>query len=258
MSNLERCFPEKSHEERVRIAKKFYRNLIDSFIEVIKLLSAGQKFLEKRFTIDAATLEPLFASGKSCQMHLGHTFNWEWGQLVLTKFTKYKLIVVYMPIKNQFFEKLFYRLRTRTGNTFIPATNMRECIAPHLDTQYLLGLVADQNPGNVQAAYWMNFFGAPTPFVSGPEKGARCNNLPVVFARIEKKKRGHYHATMELGCENASALPEGQLTREYAAYLEAVIRKNPDMWLWSHRRWKHNWKEDYAASWVCSSLAPVV
>ncbi|HVW58903.1 MAG TPA: hypothetical protein VHC48_02670, partial [Puia sp.] len=34
MANLELAFPEKTNAERTRIAKKFYRNLIDSFIEV--------------------------------------------------------------------------------------------------------------------------------------------------------------------------------------------------------------------------------
>jgi len=52
------------------------------------------------------------------------------------------------------------------------------------------------------------------------------------------------------GAPDASLLPEGELTRQYVRYLEAVIRRNPDMWLWSHRRWKHAWKEEYADWWV--------
>src|SRR6185369_5194588 len=57
MDNLLRAFPEKTDAERIRIAKKFYHNLIDSFIEVIKLLSASQPFLQKRFTMDASILQ---------------------------------------------------------------------------------------------------------------------------------------------------------------------------------------------------------
>jgi KDO2-lipid IV(A) lauroyltransferase len=178
-------------------------------------------------------------------MHLGHTFNWEWGQIVLTALTKYKILVVYMPIGNKVFEKLFYRLRTRSGNVFLPASNMREAIVQYSSTQYLLGLVADQNPGSLHNAYWIDFMGRPTAFASGPEKGARSGHLPVVFAAIEKPRRGHYHATIKLACLDASRLPEGELTREYVRYLESLIRRRPDMWLWSHRRWKHAWKEEY-------------
>jgi Kdo2-lipid IVA lauroyltransferase/acyltransferase len=242
MSNLQIAFPEKTKKEKIHIAKKFYHNFIDSFIEVIKMVSASDSFFMKRFTVDTRALNQLYASGKSCQLHLGHTFNWECGQIVLTKLTPYKLLVVYQPISNPIFEKIFYKLRTHTGNVFLPANNMRNAIIPYLESQYLLGLIADQNPSNPDTAYWRDFFGRRTPFVSGPEKGARAGNLPVVFAYMEKPKRGKYHAVIELATENAAQLPEGELTTRYVKYLEEVIRRNPDMWLWSHRRWKHQWK----------------
>jgi KDO2-lipid IV(A) lauroyltransferase len=250
MSNLAIAFPDKTEAERKKIAKKFYHNFIDSFIEVIKLVSANDAFLQKRFTADVRELNELYATGQSCQIHLGHTFNWEWGQLVLARLTKYKIMVVYMPITSAILEKLFYKLRTRSGNVFLPATNMKEAISPYLQTKYALGLVADQNPGNVKAAYWLHFFGKPTPFVSGPEKGARACGMPVVFACIEKRRRGYYHATMKLATMDSSLLPEGELTLRYARYLEEVIYRNPDMWLWSHRRWKHVWKPEYAPMWI--------
>jgi KDO2-lipid IV(A) lauroyltransferase len=245
MDNLRRAFPEKKEEELVRIAKKFYHNFIDSFIEVVKLVSASDRWLARRFTVDVSALDELYPTGKSVQMHLGHTFNWEWGQLVLTALTKYQILVVYMPISNKPLEKLFYRLRTRNGNVFLPAPSMKEAIVPYLSSRYLLGLVADQSPGNMQTSYWIDFLGRATPFAAGPEKGARSGHLPVVFASIEKPRRGHYHATMKIACMDAAELEEGALTREYVRYLEAVIRRQPDMWLWSHRRWKHAWKEEY-------------
>jgi Kdo2-lipid IVA lauroyltransferase/acyltransferase len=245
MDNLRRAFPEKTEEELVRIAKKFYHNFIDSFMEVVKLVSASDRWLARRFTVDVSALDELYPTGKSVQMHLGHTFNWEWGQLVLTGLTKYQILVVYMPISNKPLEKLFYRLRTRNGNAFLPAPDMKEAIVPYLSFQYLLGLVADQSPGNMQNSYWIDFLGRATPFAAGPEKGARSGHLPVVFASIEKPRRGHYHATMQLACMDAAELAEGELTRKYVRYLEAVIRRRPDMWLWSHRRWKHAWKEEY-------------
>ena len=94
MENLEIAFPEKSMPERVKIAKAFYHNLIDSFIETIKLVSVSRRFLEKRITANWEALDPLFKSGKSCQLHLGHTFNWEWGHHVLGNHTKYQVLVV--------------------------------------------------------------------------------------------------------------------------------------------------------------------
>jgi len=250
MDNLEKAFPVKTNEERIKIAKQFYHNLLDSFIETIKLLSVSNKFLGKRVTANWEALEPIYKTGKSCQMHLGHTFNWEVGQHVLTEHTKYQILVVYMPISNKIFEKLMYTLRTRNGNIFISATNMRTEMPTFANTQYLLGLVADQSPGSMHNAYWTNFLGRPTPFVSGPERGARAGALPVFFTSIVKPKRGYYKASIELACEDASVLKEGELTIAYAHYMENAIRKNPEMWLWSHRRWKHNWKPEFEKNWI--------
>ncbi len=258
LDNLRLAFPLKTEAERIVIAKQFYRNLIDSFIETLKSLSASRKFLGKRVLANWEVLEPVQKSGRNCQLHLGHTFNWEWGHQVLSGFTRYQVLVVYMPITNPVFEKLMYRLRIKYGNRFIAAGNMGKYMASIGQTQYLLGLVADQSPGNLANAYWMNFFGHPTPFVSGPEKGARAGNLPVFFTSITKPRRGHYLAHIELACENPSSLPEGELTRRYAAYMEQVITKNPEMWLWSHRRWKHAWNPQYSNNWIGQQGPPSV
>ena len=250
MSNLEIAFPEKSTAERLKIAKAFYHNFLDSFLETIKLVSASPHFLEKRVTANWEVLDPLYKSGKSCQLHLGHTFNWEWGHHVLGSNTKYEVNVVYMPLSNAAMEKVIYDLRVRHGNKFIAAGNMSKSKDTLKESQYLLGLVADQSPGKLTNAYWMNFFGRPTGFVSGPEKGARAGNLPVLFAYIVKPKRGHYHAFLEVACEDPCSLKEGELTLRYARYMEKVIRSNPEMWLWSHRRWKHSWKPEYSKNWI--------
>ena len=50
MQNLLIAFPEKTEAERKKIAKKFYRNFLDTFVEIIKLMSASDSFLRKRIS----------------------------------------------------------------------------------------------------------------------------------------------------------------------------------------------------------------
>jgi KDO2-lipid IV(A) lauroyltransferase len=50
MDNLLQVFPEKTEKERIVIAKKFYKNLTDMFLETIKMISVSDKFIAKRFT----------------------------------------------------------------------------------------------------------------------------------------------------------------------------------------------------------------
>ena len=245
MKNLLIAFPEKTEEERKTIAKKFYRNFIDMFMETIKMLSVTEKNLEKRFTANWDLINSIHATGKNVQVHIGHNFNWEWGNMALTKNTVFKLLAVYMPFKSKIMERLFYKLRTRNGAIFLRATNMKEDFLPHRNSQYLIGLVADQNPGYPGNAWWFNFFGRPTPFVKGPAKAAITNDTAVIFAFTHKPRRGYYEAVFSLAAEDPTLLTEQELTQKFVVYLEDVIRQYPDMWLWSHRRWKHEWKPDY-------------
>lgn len=243
--NLLIAFPDKSEKERIQIAKKFYHNFIDMSIETLKMLSVSDRVLEKRFSANWDVINSVYATGKSLQVHVGHNFNWEWGNLVMTKVAVYKLLAVYMPLTSKIMERLFYKLRTRNGAVFLRATHMKEDFLPYRNTQYLIGLVADQNPGHPANAWWFQFFGRPTPFVKGPARAAKLNDTAVVFAFIHKPRRGYYEAVFSSPIMDTSNLSEQELTRQFVVYLEDVIKKYPDMWLWSHRRWKHEWKPEY-------------
>lgn len=245
MSNLLRAFPEKTEKERITIAKKFYRNLTDNFIELIKLISASPAFIDKHFTGDYSLFNKVYDEGKRCQILLGHNFNWELACLASARRIKHFFIVVYMPIGNKVLDRIFIKVRTKTGATLLPATNMRNAIIPYRHELYSIILVADQNPGYPKNAYWINFFGKPTPFLKGPESGARRGNTPVIFSKFIKEKRGYYKILFEMGEENPGATKAGEVTKKYVEYLSDFIREYPEMWLWSHRRWKWDWKPEY-------------
>lgn len=248
--NLELAFPEKSREERKGIEKRFYKNFIDNFIETLKLLSGGSKFAVEHFHTDGTLIAQEYAKGKKLQFQLGHNFNWEMGNVAMTSYIPYKMIGVYLPVKNEVFEKLMMKIRTVSGNIVLPATNMKNAMLPHRNSQYMLALIADQVPGDPSKSYWLNFFGRPTPFIRGPERGAAAGNLSVMFGFSHKIKRGHYELVYELCTSDAASLPKGEITRRYARFLEDVITRYPDMWLWSHRRWKREWKPEYNKLWI--------
>ena len=257
MNNLLIAFPEKSDSERTAIAKRFYKNFVDTFIETIKLLSASKNFLRKHHTIhNLELIQTLYSQGKRVQVHLGHNFNWEYANAAFAAEAPYAFLGVYMPISNKHFDRMFRYLRSRFGTILIPATDMKRAMLPYRNELYLLGLVADQVPGDAKRAYWMNFFGKPAPFARGPERGARAGNITIVFAQIYKTRRGHYVTEFSMGIENPNSLPEGEATRIYVQFVEEVIRKSPDMWLWSHRRWKREWKPEYASNWIGAGPAP--
>jgi Kdo2-lipid IVA lauroyltransferase/acyltransferase len=244
--NLSIAFPHKSVAERKAIAKRFYKNFADSFIETIKAFSVSDAFIREHFTGDFSVFHELYDKGvQRVQCHSGHYFNWEYGNLSLPLHLPYTLLTVYMPITNKTFDRIFYKLRAKTGAKLISAINIRNEILPHRNDNYVLGLIADQNPGDPRNAFWVSFFNRPTPFVRAPESGARRGNIPVVFTHFKRVKRGYYQITFHLAEEAPSTTKVGELTKRYADYLQRSIEEQPENWLWSHRRWKWEWKEEY-------------
>lgn len=242
------AFPEKTEAERVSIAKGFYHKLIDSMIESLKLLSAPNSFFEKRFTGNWDAVEQYYRTGRSVQLHLGHNFNWEWGNLVMVKNSSFKFLGVYMPISNKAINRLFIKMRSRAGTILLNATKMRKEFLPYRNQQYCLGLIADQSPGVLNKAHWFDFFNRKTAFTMGPAKNAITNNTIVLFAFIHRPKRGYYEVNFTLNTQQPREMTADELTSQFVCYLEKIIRQYPDMWLWSHRRWKHVWQGDIKQS----------
>ncbi len=248
LNNLRIAFPEKTEPEREKIAKDFYRNFTDAIVESIKVISMGEKTLQKKFVPDMANVEALSKLGKNVHIHAMHNFSWEIVNLGASRVWKMPFMAVYMPIGNKHLERIFRKVRSRYGTILVPATDFKTKFRQYEQQRYSIALVADQNPGSPAHAYWANFFSKPAPFVRGPEKSARSRDLAVLFGHFYPVKRGVYSFDTKLITLNAAETTEGELTLSYIRYVEECIRKQPANYLWSHRRWKHAWKPEYQAS----------
>jgi Kdo2-lipid IVA lauroyltransferase/acyltransferase len=245
LHNLSIAFPEKTQAEREVIAKKFYYYFTDTFIETLKFISISKKQLLKRSTGTFEILNQLIDEGKNIHIMAGHQFNWEYANLLYAINLKIPFVGIYMPIKNPIFSKIFFDIRQRYGTVLISATDFKNKMHEVFGKQYSLALAADQNPGDPTNAYWIHFFGRPTPFVTGPEKGAVKNNAAVVFVGFKKVKRGCYHFEATLLHTDGAQTAKGELTKKYRDVLEQTIRQDPANYLWSHRRFKFEWQPAY-------------
>jgi KDO2-lipid IV(A) lauroyltransferase len=248
--NLSIAFPEKSIAERKAITRKFRRNFTESFIETVKCLSVSKSFYDKHCTADFSLLDQLAAQGTSCQMHACHQFNWEWINLHWSIHTKQPLVIVYMPISSKPVNRLFYNFRTKYGTHMLSATESRKGFVAWRNKTHCLGLIADQKPATPLYNYWLYFFNRPAAFLTGPEKNAAMKKCPVIFGRAVKMGRGQYDSRFTLVCKDASLLKPGELTLMYRDFIEDAIRQQPDMYLWSHKRFKFEWKEEYRSMWI--------
>lgn len=245
--NLLIAFPEKTETERLAIEKSFYRQLIDTFVEMIKLISISKEELDKRFECNYEVVNNLYETGQSVQVHGGHFFNWEYVNLAYGANFTYPFLGVYAPLSSKAFDRIIYNMRSKFKTILIPASDFSTKFHKYATDIYAMALAADQNPRRTQDAYWVDFMGKITPFVPGPEKGARLKNTAIVFATYYRVKRGYYKSELSLYTTTPNDIPFGKITIDYKLFVESELRKRPDNFLWSHRRFKWNYDPELHA-----------
>jgi KDO2-lipid IV(A) lauroyltransferase len=236
--NLSAAFPEKTAEEINEINIQFYKNFCDQVVETIKLFKASPEEISKRFEVDTAVYDKLFAEGRHVLQATSHQFNWEWGNWILNHHTSFHLRIIFMIQRNKSMEKLVNEYRMRYGTELIPANDLKGVMIDSAKPSMTVFL-ADQNPSDRKRAYWTHFFGRKIPFHKGLEILARRKGQAVVFDEMVRVKRGHYKSISKLAFVDGSKTAEGEITEAYVRFLEDSISRQPENWLWSHNRWKH-------------------
>lgn len=239
--NLEGSFPGIDSNELQRLTKLFYKNLADVFMEGIKafMMTKGQ-VLRRHRIINPELLDELYQSGKSVIGVTGHYANWEWGSLSPGLQTKYKVVAFYKPLSNKSINKFVLWSRSRFGTTLAPIKETSITFERFSNIKTIFLMAADQSVSHEykDKAHWIQFLNRDTPFLHGMEKHSRNNNLPVLYADVQRLKRGYYTIELSVLTLNPLELKEGALTEMYARKLESIILNKPENWLWSHRRWK--------------------
>ena len=182
----------------------------------------------------------LYKDGKSIALVGPHYANWEW-IMSLDSFVKYQGVAAYTKINNPHFNNAMLNSRSKFGTKMIETSKiiaeMKENNRKNIPTIY--GLLSDQSPHINKAFYWSKFLGIKVPIHTGAEMLAKRFNMNVVYISTKKIKRGHYETTFSLITDNASSLPDYQITDIFLEKVEAQIRKEPAYYFWTHRRFKH-------------------
>lgn len=240
LKNLKASFPEKSEEEIKDICKKSFHYLCDLIVETLKTVGWNEKKAKSRVKMNNVELiDRLHAEGKSFIIVSGHYGNWEWAGPCFSLHCKHQLFVIYQPLSNPYFEKLFCYARTKFNTKIVPRKETLKSIIGNRKTISATALVADQAPVPVKNALWMNFLNQPTAVFNGPEKIAKKMDYPVVYMDTKRVKRGYYELTPTLLYEFPKETVETEITIGFNKRLEESILKQPETWLWSHKRWKH-------------------
>ncbi|MGE0567291.1 MAG: lysophospholipid acyltransferase family protein [Bacteroidia bacterium] len=239
--NIKNSFPDKSEQERKKIMKDFYKHFCDLLFEAIKMASMSKEDFELRcrFTENAKSVFNELSSRKQTNISvLGHCGNWEWNALSYQCQFKQDLLGVYHKLSNEGVGDLLYKWRTKFGAKIISLEKFYRFLIEHKNEGFTIGLIADQS-APPETSYWTPFLNQDTAVFNGPEKLALKNKYPLYYIDVSKEKRGMYVLDIVQLWDGEEIVDRGELTKRHVLALESNIKRQPEIWLWSHRRWKH-------------------
>ena len=241
--NLVESFPEKSLDEIVTLEKKFYHYFTDLIFETYKMATISDEEIKKRMhftSFDVAN--DLLAQGHSVAYYIGHFCNWEWMSSSALWFKDgIRCAQVYHRLGNETMDWLTRRIRERFGN---PCVEMRQT-ARYVAREKSLGqpcniaLIADHSPRRKDIKHYIPFLNHTVPVLVGPEKMIKHFGMMPIFVTVRRVKRGYYETDFTLMTDSAASLPDYELTDMYFRRLEEEIRRQPECYLWTHKRFKY-------------------
>lgn len=241
--NLAESFPEKSEQEILCIEKEFYHSFVDIILESCKLASISKDEMKRRMTFkNVDYVNTVLRNGKSIALYLGHYANWEWCSSIPLHLDKNVIgAQIYHKLSNKNMDRLMLDIRERMGAV---------CVDMHKTARYvteisaekkisMIGFIADQSPRKKDSRYFLHFLNHNTPVLTGTEKIVKHYGLEAFFLSVKRVKRGYYEAEFIQLHDNPKSLPDFKLTDIYYQMLEKCIIENPELYLWTHKRFRH-------------------
>jgi KDO2-lipid IV(A) lauroyltransferase len=243
MENLAIAFPEKSIEERNKLANDSWAQTARTLLEYI--------YLDEIFDIDEDHLETdrievgnaeqfvkLRDNDRPVILFTGHIANFELLPLVAAKFGLTVQAMFRRP-NNQYAASQVASTRKEFGRNMIASgAGASFQLMSALERGDNVGLLVDQK---FRRGIMVPFFGRPAPTNPLLAKLARRYNCPVHGARSVRLPSGR----IRLEITDELVLPRDEngdvdirgTTELVTSMVEGWVREYPEQWLWMHRRW---------------------
>lgn len=255
--NLLKAFPDKTEKERNEIMRKFYHYFCDLAVEIIKVHSISAEEIRRRFEyVGIDKLDEAYATHDFVCCYLSHYCNWEWcvGLPLSLEGHGAGMCQIYHPMKNKLFDQWFLDNRSRFGTVNIPMkqtvrrlmtlrNEMKQEGSPY--RSYMFGCIADQLPKAENIHHRIPFLNQDTAVFTGSEVLGQKFNMAFVYSKFTRPKRGYYRMEfirMDTPTMNPAPLTMNQsdfpMTDDYMRRFEQDILEQPELWLWTHDRWK--------------------
>ncbi len=250
--NLRFAFDNALHvNEEEAISRYCYRNLMLAFCQVMenRYLSAeglaAQVTFENREVVDNA-----LHVGKKIVFVSAHLGNWEVGAVALSRLVV-PTVAVYKPLKNRWFDRYLLESRLRQNIEMVEKKGAVRHLAKALKAGKTVSLLIDQN-ANRREGVQITFFGKMARQSAAAAFLARKYDAVIIPLFVSEQNDSHvtikFYDPIEVAQSDDSERDILEATQKQSDLLEAVIRQNPKLWFWCHRRWRTEHSEIYKRS----------
>jgi KDO2-lipid IV(A) lauroyltransferase len=244
LENLKLAFGDRYTEaERDRVVRAVYVHFCMMIMEMLHIpRKLHPTTWRDRITLvgHEKVLDRLLSGGPLIMLS-GHFGNWEMAGYLFGVFG-FPPNSVARTLDNPHLDRFLRTFRERTGQRLIPKTGGYEQMLEVLRSGGVLSFLADQDAG--ERGMFVEFFGRPASTHKAIALLAIEHQAPVVVGYARRIGPGFRY---EVGCSEVIEPEEWTgtaddarlLTQRYTTALETIIRRDPEQYLWLHRRWKH-------------------
>lgn len=222
--------------EQKEIIKKAFVNLSLNFVEFLRFKEITAKSLSTYVTFHGKEyLDTAYAQQKGVLALTSHMGNWELLAAAISLSGIKGAIVVKAAHQKAFDDFLRQQRESKNIKLFYGKNSVKD-ILKLLKSGGTVGIVIDQH-GIGRDSVVVPFFGRPASTLKGLAVLSERTGCPVIPAYIYRDENFHHHVVFEPPIQHRDNTPEGR-TLQYTQWLESVITKHPDQWMWTHNRWK--------------------
>ncbi|MBZ5699609.1 MAG: lysophospholipid acyltransferase family protein [Acidobacteriia bacterium] len=242
MENLRLAFPEWSKKQRRAAIRGMVRQLGWMGAEFAHFPSYTKKNIERIVLLDGfENFASAQGRGKGVLFLTGHMSAWELAPFAQALFG-YPLHFLVRAIDNPRVDALVTRYRCLSGNSPIEKNQSARAVLKVLAAGGTVGILADHNT-LLSEGVFVDFFGIPACTTAGLARFALHTDAAVVPGFLHwdaalRKYRLCFEPAVELVRTGNDATDICENTQRFTRVVENCIRRNPDQWLWLHRRWK--------------------
>ncbi len=236
LTNLSLCFPEKSPEQINELLDKTFDSIGIAVFEVLMSWWSSDKKLKKLVKIEGLeNLKNALQQNKGVILLSAHFTSMEMGGRLLIMHHPFH--PMYRQHKNPVFEYVMHTARSNYTDKAIERGNMRGMMRS-LKDNIAIWYAPDQNYGSEQSIF-VNFFNVPASTITATSRLAGIYGSPVVpFFQQRLPENKGYVLKIYPALENFPTEDIKADTQRINDIIEAEIRKIPEQYLWSHRRFK--------------------